>query len=106
MLLAWGDFQPFTGLKDKIMMLDFEGQFSFEDKEKLTRADVRMADFTSPGRHELFDDAELWRFDQVPTVTVGPLRSSPLVVLCGFCADDLCRQWWSLMDEICWLAVS
>jgi len=87
------------------MMLDFEGQFSFEDEEKLTRVDVKMTGLTGAGRHELFDDAEFGRFDQVPTVTVGPLRASPPVMLCGFCAGDSCWHWRSLMEEICWLVV-
>jgi hypothetical protein len=81
MLLARRDFQPFTGLKDEVMMLDFEDQFSFEDEEKLARVDVKMSGLAGAGRHEFFDDAELRRFDEVPTVTVGPLRPSPLVML-------------------------
>jgi hypothetical protein len=81
MLLARRDFQPFTGLKDEVMMLDFEDQFSFEDEEKLARVDVKMSGLAGAGRHEFFDDAELRRFDEMPTVTVGPLRPSPLVML-------------------------
>jgi hypothetical protein len=81
MLLARRDFQPFTGLKDEVMMLDFEDQFSFEDEEKLASVDVKMSGLAGAGRHEFFDDAELRRFDEVPTVTVGPLRPSPLVML-------------------------
>jgi len=90
MLLARRDFQPFSGLKDKVMMLDLEGQFSFEDEEKLTRVDVKMTGLAGAGWHELFDDAECRRFDQVPTVTVSPLRPSPFVMLCRSCADCLC----------------
>ena len=105
MLLAWRDFQPFTGLKNKVMMLDFEGQFSFEDEEKLTRVDVRMTGLTGAGRHELFDDAEFRRFDQVPAVTVRSLRSSPFVMLCRFCADGLCWHKDFFIDEVCWLVV-
>ena len=36
MALAWRDFESFTGLEDKVFMFDFEGQFSFENKEKLS----------------------------------------------------------------------
>ena len=90
MLLARRDFQPFTGLKDEIMMLDFDDQFSFEDEEKLACVDVKMSGLTGVGRHEFFDDAELRGFDEVPTVTVSSLRTSPLVVFGRFRADDLC----------------
>jgi hypothetical protein len=100
MLLAGRDFQPFTGLKDKVMMLDLEGEFSFEDEEKLTRVDVKMTGLTGAGRHELFDDAEFRRFDEVPAVAVGPLRASPLVMLCRFCADGLCWHQGLFIDEI------
>ncbi len=78
------------------MMLDFEGQFSFEDEEELARADVRMTGLTGAGRHEFFDNAEFGRFDEVPAVTVRPLRPSPFVMLCRFCADDLCWHQGSL----------
>ena len=62
MFLAGGDFQPFTGLENQVMMLDFEGEFSFENEEKLACVDVKMSGLTGAGRHELFDDAELRRF--------------------------------------------
>jgi hypothetical protein len=50
-------------MKNKVMMLYFEGQFSFEHEEKLTCMDVGMPGLAGAGRHELFDDAEFRRFD-------------------------------------------
>jgi hypothetical protein len=92
MLLAGRYLEPFTGVKDKIAMLDFEGQFSFEDEEKLTRVNVGVPGLAGARWHELFDNAELGRFDEVPAVTIGSLSASPLVVLGGSFADDLCWQ--------------
>jgi hypothetical protein len=90
MLLAWRDFESLTGLKNKVMMLDFEGELSFQHEEKLACVDVGVTDLAGGGRHELFDDAELRRFDEMPAVALGPLWASPFVMLGGFCADDLC----------------
>ena len=92
MALARGDFESFTGVKDKVMVFDFEGEFSFEDEEKLARVDVGMAGLAGAGRHEFFDDAEFGGTDEVPAVAVGALGASPLVMLGGFCADDLSRH--------------
>jgi hypothetical protein len=89
MPLAGGDFEALTGLKDKVLMFYFEGQLSFEHKEELASVYVGVAGFAGVGRHELFDDAELRRFDEMPTVAVGSLRASPFVVFGGLCADDL-----------------
>jgi hypothetical protein len=79
-------------VKDKVVMFDFESQLSFEDVEKLACVDVGVAGFAGAGGHKLFDDAQLGCFDEVPTVAVGCLRASPLVVFGGFCADDCCSQ--------------
>ena len=92
MALAWRDLESFPGLKNKVMMLDLESQFSFEDVEKLARVDVGVPGFAGAGRHELFDDAEFGSLDKVPAVAVGSLWASPLVVFGGFCVDDLCRH--------------
>ena len=51
-----------------------------------------MPGLTGAGRHELFDDAELRRFDEVPTVAVGSLRTSPFVMFGRFCTDDFCSH--------------
>jgi hypothetical protein len=90
MLLARGDFESFTSLKNKIVMLDFEGQFSLQHEEELTCVDVGVTGLAGAGRHELFDDAELRRFDEMPPVTVISLWPSPLIVFGGFCTDTLC----------------
>jgi hypothetical protein len=92
MLLAGGDFESFPGMKKKIVMLYFEGQFSFEHEEKLTGMHVGVPGLAGVGRHEFFDDAEFWRFYEVPAVAVGALRASPFVVFGGFYADGLCRH--------------
>jgi hypothetical protein len=92
MVLAGGDFESFAGVKDKVMMLYLESEFSFQHKKELARVDVRVANLAGAGRHELFDDAELGRFDKVPAVAVGALWTSPFVVFGGFCADDLGGQ--------------
>ena len=90
MVLAGGDFDTFAGAENKIVMLNLESQLSFEDVEELAGANVGVADFAGAGREELFDDAELGGFDEVPAVAGVSLRASPLVVFGGFCADDLC----------------
>jgi hypothetical protein len=90
MLLTWGDFESFSGMKNNVMTLYFEGQLSFEHEEKLTCMEVIVPGLASIGRHELFDDAEFGRFNQVPTVTVGSLWAAPFVVFGGFYADGLC----------------
>jgi hypothetical protein len=53
------------------------------------RARVVVAYLAGAGRNELFDDAELGRFNEVPAVAVGALRASPFVVFGGFCVGDL-----------------
>jgi hypothetical protein len=90
MPLARGDLEAFASLKQEVVMFDFEGQFSFEDVEKLARVDVGVTGFAGARRHEFFDDAEFGSLDEVPAVAVGSLRASPLVVLGGFYVDDLC----------------
>jgi len=92
MPLAWGDLDPVAGMKDKVVMFYLKGQLSFEDVEELARVDVGVTGFAGAGRHELFDDAEFGRFDEVPAVAICSLRASPLVVVGGFCADDLGRH--------------
>jgi hypothetical protein len=89
MTFAWGDFESFAGVKNKVIMLYFEGQLSLEDEEKLTCMRVGMTRLAGVGRHEFFDDAEFGCLDEVPTITVSSLWASPLVMFGGFCADDL-----------------
>ena len=92
MALAWGDLEAFAWVEDEVVMFDFESQFSFQHEEKLACVNVGVTGFAGAGRHELFDDAEFGRFDEVPAVAICSLRASPLVVVGGFCADDLCRH--------------
>ncbi len=92
MLLAGGDLESFAGVKDKVVMLYFESEFSFQHEEELARVNVRVANLAGTGRHEFFDDAEFGSFDEVPTVAVRRLRTSPLVLVGGFGADDLSGQ--------------
>jgi hypothetical protein len=87
MLLAWRDLDSFACLKKKVVVIDFEGQLSLEDEEELARAGVGVTDLAGAGRHELFDNAELGVFDEVPAVAVGSLWASPLVVLGRFDVD-------------------
>ena len=55
--LARGDFETFAGVEDKVVMLDFEGEFSFEDEEELACLNVEVACLAGAGRHGFFDDA-------------------------------------------------
>jgi hypothetical protein len=92
MLLAGRDLESFAGVKDKVVMVDFECELSFEDEEELACVNVGVPGLAGVGRHEFFDYAECGRFDEVPAVAVSCLGASPLVMLGGFCADDLCGQ--------------
>jgi hypothetical protein len=90
--LAGGDLEAVALMKDKVVVFDFQIQFSFEDVEKLARVDVGVTDFAGAGRHELFDDAEFGGFDEVPAVAVGALWASPFVVFGRFCVVDSGRH--------------
>jgi hypothetical protein len=87
MTLAGGDFEAFAGAKDVSLMLDFEGKFSFQHVEELVGVIVEVTPLGGAWGHEFFDNAEGWSFDEVPTVAVGALRASPLIVVGGFGAD-------------------
>jgi hypothetical protein len=92
MVLAGRDLESFSGVNDEVMMLYFESEFSFEHEEELACVNVGVPGLAGVWRHELFDDAELGSFDEMPAVAVGALWASPFVMLGGFCADDLCGQ--------------
>jgi hypothetical protein len=79
MPLAWENLDSFACLKNKIMMFDFQSQLTFENEKELVRMDVRMSSLTRAGGHEFFDDAEVWRLDEVPAVAVSSLLSTPFV---------------------------
>jgi hypothetical protein len=92
MVLVGGYLEAFAGVNHEVVMLYFESEFPFEDVEELACARVVVTYLAGAGRHELFDDAELGRFDKVPAVAVGALWASPFVVFGGFCADDFGGQ--------------
>jgi hypothetical protein len=81
------DFDAFSGVKNEGLVFDFEGQDSVEDVEELPRMEVIVATLTCAGRHELFDDAKVGRFDQMPAVAVGSEIAAPLVVFGSLCAS-------------------
>ena len=91
-LLAGRDFESFAGLEQKIVVFDFESEFSFEHVEELTSVNVGVANLARAWWHEFFDHAQFGSLDEMPAVAVGGLRPSPFVVFGGFCADDLGRQ--------------
>jgi|SRR5580704_7570379 hypothetical protein len=80
MPLAWGNLDSFTCFKNKVMMFDVHGQLAFENEEELARMDVGMSSLTCTGGHEFFDNAEVWRLDEVPAIAVSSLLSAPFVV--------------------------
>jgi hypothetical protein len=80
MPLAWADLDAFPCFKNKIMMFDFQRQLALENEEELARMDVGMSSLTRAGGHEFFDNAEVWRFDEVPAIAVSSLQSTPFVV--------------------------
>ncbi len=51
MLLAGGDFDAFAGVEDDVVVVDFEGEFSFEDVEELMGVDVGVAGLAGVGWH-------------------------------------------------------
>jgi hypothetical protein len=71
--LAWRDFNAFAGLENEVVLLDFESEFSFEDKEELARAKVEVAGLAGVWWHKLFNDAEVGSFHQMPAVAVRSL---------------------------------
>jgi len=46
-----------------------------------------MSGLTCVGGHEFFDNAEVWRFNEVPAIAVSSVRSTPIVVFGRFRAD-------------------
>jgi hypothetical protein len=43
MVLAWGDFEAFAGVKDEVVMLYLKRELSFEDVEELACARMMVA---------------------------------------------------------------
>src|SRR5215475_5540803 len=84
MLLAGRDLDAFPGAGDELMVLDLHGQFTLEDVEELPGALVMVACFAGAWGHQLVDDVEFGRADDIPAVTVAVVRTAPFVVL-GAC---------------------
>jgi len=63
-----------------------------EDVEELAGVGMVVAGLAGAGGHELFDDAEVGRADEVPAVAVGFVGAAPGVMLGGGGGDDLCRH--------------
>jgi hypothetical protein len=80
MPLACDNLDSFACFKNKVMMFDFQGQLTFKNEKELARMDVGMSSLTRAGGHEFFNNAEVWRFDEVPAITVSSLLSTPFVV--------------------------
>jgi len=92
MRLSGRDFDSLSGLKIEGLAVDFEGQNSIENVEELPRMKMVVATLPRAGWHELFDDAQVGRPDQMPAVAVGSEIAAPLVVFCGLCADGVSRH--------------
>ena len=73
------------------MTLNFQGQLAFENEEELPGMKVRVSNLICTGSHELFDDAEFWRFNKVPVIAVNSARAAPRVMFCRFGAYYLCK---------------
>jgi hypothetical protein len=89
-LTGW-DLDSLMRLNDELTMLQFEREFSLENEEKLAGPDVKMPDLLRAWRHAFFDDAELSCLDEMPAVTLRPLRTSPCVMLGSVSASWLHR---------------
>jgi len=90
MLLAWGNLESLAWVKNKVMVFDFQSQFTFQNQEELARTDVPVSDLTCASGHEFLDNAEVWRFNQVPAIAVSSVLSAPLVMFGRFYADYFC----------------
>jgi hypothetical protein len=69
--LGWGNLDSFTCLKNKVVILDLQGQFTFQNEEELACMDVGVPDLNCSSGHEFLDDAEVWRFNEVPTIGIS-----------------------------------
>lgn len=52
---------------------------------------MEMTNFPGAGWHELFDDAEVGCPNEVPTVAVVSMDTSPLIMRSGLPTDDRCH---------------
>ena len=88
--LAWSDFNALASFDDELVILNLHGELAFGDEEELARVYVVVRGLGGAGRHGLFDDLEIGRFDEKPSVAVSVVRAAPLVVLGVGGVDCLC----------------
>ena len=87
-LLAGRDLDAFVSADDEFVMFDLHRQLAFEDIEELPGAVVMMTCLAGAGRHELLNDVELRRANEVPAVAVVVVRAAPFVVFGVGGGDD------------------
>jgi hypothetical protein len=80
MPLARDNLDSFARFKRKVVIFDFQDQLTFENEEELARTNVGMSNLTRACGHEFFDNAEVWRLDEVPAIAIRSVRSTPFVV--------------------------
>jgi hypothetical protein len=68
--LAGCDLDALAGLEGEVVVLDLEGELAGEDEEELAGVDVVVAGLAGAGWHQLFDDVQFGRADEVPAVAV------------------------------------
>src|ERR1700748_1635649 len=89
--LAGRYFEALTGLKEETLLPHFEGQLAFKNIEELPRMNMEVTNFASAGRHELFNNAEIGCPDEMPTVAVVFVGTTPFVMLGSLPAGDRCH---------------
>jgi hypothetical protein len=73
----------------KTSAIDFEGRAAGQNEEELMSLLMVVADFPTPGRHPLLDDAKPRRLQEMPAVAVA----APDVVLGVLLADNIRHAW-------------
>lgn len=91
MRLTGRDLDSLVRLNDELTMVQFKREFSLENEEKLAGPNVKVPDLLRAWRREFFDDAEFPCLDEMPAVTLRPLRTSPCVMLGSLSANRLHR---------------
>jgi hypothetical protein len=86
--LAGGDLDALAGFEGEVVMFDLDRELSPKDEEELAGVEVVVAGLAGAGRHQLLDDVEVGRADEVPAVAV----IAPGVVLGGSGGDWLSRH--------------
>jgi hypothetical protein len=98
MRLAGRDFEPRTYGKDTAVLLYFDGQLSLKNVEELSGMNMEVTNFTGAGRHEFFDDAEVWCPDEMPSVAGVPVGTAPFVMCSGLPTEDRCHRGYSALS--------